>query len=125
MSQAWVEPVRSLLEAPAPAVLTTYRKNGGAHTVPVWYRWTGEAFEVVIASGPPEEVISGGPNVGGRRDGSPCDVRERRRADHHPAPLAAISYLVKANRAVCWLPSSSLSLKVPLLVANDLSVFQT
>jgi PPOX class probable F420-dependent enzyme len=51
VSQAWVEPVRSLLEAPAPAVLTTYRKDGSAHTVPVWYRWTGDAFEVVIAKG--------------------------------------------------------------------------
>jgi hypothetical protein len=43
--------VRSLLEAPSPAVLTTYRKDGSAHTVPVWYRWTGEAFEVVMAKG--------------------------------------------------------------------------
>jgi hypothetical protein len=32
-------------------VLTTYRKDTSAHTVPVWYRWTGEAFEVVIAKG--------------------------------------------------------------------------
>jgi PPOX class probable F420-dependent enzyme len=32
-------------------VLTTYRKDGSAHTVPVWYRWGGEAFEVVIAKG--------------------------------------------------------------------------
>ena len=51
MSQAWVEPVRSLLEAPSPAVLTTSRMDGSAHTVPVWYRWIGEAFEVVIAKG--------------------------------------------------------------------------
>jgi Pyridoxamine 5'-phosphate oxidase len=51
VSQAWVEPVRSLLEAPSPAVLTTYRKDGSAHTVPVWYRWSGEAFEVVMAKG--------------------------------------------------------------------------
>ena len=51
MSQAWVEPARSLLEAPAPAVLTTYRKDGRANTVPVWFRWTGDAFEVVIAKG--------------------------------------------------------------------------
>jgi hypothetical protein len=43
--------MRSLLEAPSPAVLTTYRKDGGAHTIPVWYRWTGEAFEGVIAKG--------------------------------------------------------------------------
>ena len=26
-------------------------KNSSAHTVPVWYRWTGDAFEVVIAKG--------------------------------------------------------------------------
>ena len=51
VSRAWVESVRSLLEAPSPAVLTTYRKDGSAHTVPVWYRWTGEAFEVVVAKG--------------------------------------------------------------------------
>jgi PPOX class probable F420-dependent enzyme len=43
--------VRSLLEAPSPAVLTTYRKDGSAHTVPVWFRWVDEAFEVVIAKG--------------------------------------------------------------------------
>jgi PPOX class probable F420-dependent enzyme len=51
VSQALVEPVRSLLEAPSPAVLTTYRKDGSAHTVPVWYRRTDDAFEVVIAKG--------------------------------------------------------------------------
>jgi PPOX class probable F420-dependent enzyme len=51
VSQAWVEPVRSLLEGPSPAVLTTYHKDASAHTVPVWFRWTGEAFEVVIAKG--------------------------------------------------------------------------
>jgi len=43
--------VRSLLEGPSPAVLTTYRKDGSAHTVPVWFRWTDPAFEVVIAKG--------------------------------------------------------------------------
>ena len=32
-------------------MLTTYRKDGRAHTVPVWSRWTDEAFEVVIAKG--------------------------------------------------------------------------
>ena len=51
MSRAWVEGIRSLLEAPAPAVLTTYRQDGSAHTVPVWFRWTDEAMEVVIAKG--------------------------------------------------------------------------
>jgi PPOX class probable F420-dependent enzyme len=43
--------VRSLLEAPAPAVLTTYRKDGNAHTVPVWFRWNDSAVELVIAEG--------------------------------------------------------------------------
>jgi PPOX class probable F420-dependent enzyme len=51
VSRVWVEGIRSLLEAPAPAVLTTYRQDGSAHTVPVWFRWTDEALEVVIAKG--------------------------------------------------------------------------
>ena len=42
---------QSLLEAPSPAVLATYRKDGSALLTPVWFRWTGEAFEVVIAEG--------------------------------------------------------------------------
>jgi PPOX class probable F420-dependent enzyme len=41
--------VRSLLEAPSAAVLTTIRTDGSPLTSPVWYRWTGDAFEVVIA----------------------------------------------------------------------------
>jgi PPOX class probable F420-dependent enzyme len=51
VSEDWVEPVRSLLEAASPAVLTTYRTDGSAHTVPVWFGWTDGAFEVVIAKG--------------------------------------------------------------------------
>jgi PPOX class probable F420-dependent enzyme len=47
----WVEGVRSLLEAPSPAVLTTYRKDGSALVSPVWFRWSDDAFEVVIAAG--------------------------------------------------------------------------
>ena len=43
--------VRSLLEAPSPAVLTTYRKDGSALVSPVWFRWNDGAFEVVIAQG--------------------------------------------------------------------------
>ncbi len=43
------EGFESLLEAPSPAVLTTYRKDGTALVSPVWFRWTGELFEVVIA----------------------------------------------------------------------------
>jgi PPOX class probable F420-dependent enzyme len=46
-----IEAVRSLLEAPSPAVLTTYRQDGSAHVSPVWFRWSDEAFEVVIAKG--------------------------------------------------------------------------
>jgi len=46
-----LERVRSLIESPAPAVLTTYRRDGSAHVSPVWFRWTGEAFEVVITKG--------------------------------------------------------------------------
>src|SRR5438093_10526218 len=51
MTDAWVEKVRSLLDAPAPAVLTTYRKDGSALVSPVWFRWNNGAFEVVIAKG--------------------------------------------------------------------------
>jgi Pyridoxamine 5'-phosphate oxidase len=39
----------SLLEAPSPAVLTTYRKDGTAVTSPVWFRFRDDTFEVVIA----------------------------------------------------------------------------
>jgi PPOX class probable F420-dependent enzyme len=44
-----LEGLESLLEGPSPAVLTTYRKDATALVSPVWFRWTGEAFEVVIA----------------------------------------------------------------------------
>ena len=47
----WIEAARSLLAAPATAVLTTYREDGSALVSPVWFRWTGEAFEVVVAEG--------------------------------------------------------------------------
>jgi PPOX class probable F420-dependent enzyme len=43
--------VRTLIEGAAPAVLTTYRQDGSAHVSPVWFRWDGESFEVVIAKG--------------------------------------------------------------------------
>ena len=51
MTGAWIEGVRSLLEAPSPAVLTTYRQDGGALVSPVWFRWNDGGFEVVIAEG--------------------------------------------------------------------------
>jgi PPOX class probable F420-dependent enzyme len=47
----WPERVRTLLEAPSPAVLTTYRKDGSALVSPVWFRWATGVFEVVIAEG--------------------------------------------------------------------------
>jgi PPOX class probable F420-dependent enzyme len=47
----WLERVRSLVEAPSPAVLTTYRKDGSANVSPVWFRWGEGAFEIVIAKG--------------------------------------------------------------------------
>ena len=47
----WTERVRSLLDAPAPAILSTYRKDGSASVSPVWFRWEAGAFEVVIAEG--------------------------------------------------------------------------
>lgn len=47
----WIERVRSLLEGPSAAVLTTYRKDGSVLVSPVWFRWTDGAFEIVIAEG--------------------------------------------------------------------------
>ncbi len=43
--------MRSLLEGPSPAVLTTYRKDGSALVSPVWFRWSDGGFDVVIAKG--------------------------------------------------------------------------
>jgi Pyridoxamine 5'-phosphate oxidase len=45
------ERFRSLLEAPSPAVLTTYRRDRSALTSPVWFRLHADALEVVIAEG--------------------------------------------------------------------------
>jgi hypothetical protein len=39
----------TLFQAPSPAVLTTYRKDGTAVTSPVWFGFHGDTFEVVIA----------------------------------------------------------------------------
>jgi len=44
-----IEDLRSLLDAAAPAVLLTYRADGSADVSPVWFRVTGEAFELVVA----------------------------------------------------------------------------
>jgi hypothetical protein len=43
-----VDDVASLLQAPSPAVLTTYRKDGTAAVSPVWFQFRDNAFEVVI-----------------------------------------------------------------------------
>lgn len=51
MTDEWVGAVRSLIDAPSPAVLMTYRKDGSANVSPVWFRWHDDAFEVVIAHG--------------------------------------------------------------------------
>jgi Pyridoxamine 5'-phosphate oxidase len=51
MSADWTPELRTLPDAPAPAVLTTYRKDGSAHVSPVWFRFFDDAFEVVIAKG--------------------------------------------------------------------------
>jgi PPOX class probable F420-dependent enzyme len=47
----WPADFRSLLDAPSPAVLATYRKDGSALVTPVWFRWLDGLFEVVIAEG--------------------------------------------------------------------------
>jgi PPOX class probable F420-dependent enzyme len=47
----WTVQARTLLDAPSPAVLTTYRKDGSALVSPVWFRWADGAFEVVVAEG--------------------------------------------------------------------------
>jgi PPOX class probable F420-dependent enzyme len=43
--------VHPLLDAPSPAVLTTYRKDGSVLVSPVWFRFESGAFEIVIAEG--------------------------------------------------------------------------
>ena len=51
LAEDWLPGVKSLLEAPSPAVLTTYKKDGSALVTPVWFRWDVAAFHVVIAKG--------------------------------------------------------------------------
>lgn len=48
-----IEDLRSLLDGPAPAVLTTYRRDGSAATSPVWVSWNEAegVLEAVIAEG--------------------------------------------------------------------------
>jgi PPOX class probable F420-dependent enzyme len=49
VSDDWIARFASLLSAAAPAVLTTYRRDGSAVASPVWFRFKGDAFEVAIA----------------------------------------------------------------------------
>ncbi len=51
MQETWVERMRSLLEGPSPAVLSTYREDGSALVSPVWFRWIDGSFEIVIVEG--------------------------------------------------------------------------
>ncbi len=51
MPDDWTEAVRTLLEAPSAAVLTTYRQDGSALVSPVWFRCASGVLEVVIAKG--------------------------------------------------------------------------
>lgn len=46
-----LDPFATLLDGPAPAVLTTYRRDGTAVASPVWFRRADDALEVVIADG--------------------------------------------------------------------------
>ena len=51
MPNVTLDDVKPLLDAPSPAVLTTYRRDGSALTTPVWFRFHDGAFEVVLAEG--------------------------------------------------------------------------
>ena len=44
-----LERMRSLLDSAAPAVLSTYRKDGTVKLSPVWFRHEGDRFDVIIA----------------------------------------------------------------------------
>jgi uncharacterized protein len=49
MPEDWTAALRTLLQAPSAAVLTTYRRDGSALVSPVWFRWASDVLEVVIA----------------------------------------------------------------------------
>jgi PPOX class probable F420-dependent enzyme len=51
VAENWTARFQTLFENPSPAVLTTYRSDGGVLVSPVWFRWADGAFEVVIAEG--------------------------------------------------------------------------
>ena len=54
MTPEWIDDFRDLLEAPSPAVLATYRRDGSVSVSPVWYRLHEGEVEVVIAEGDPK-----------------------------------------------------------------------
>jgi PPOX class probable F420-dependent enzyme len=45
-----IEDLRDLLTGPAAAVLATYRADGSVMLSPVWFRWTGTAFETTVGT---------------------------------------------------------------------------
>ena len=82
MIGGWIEGVRSLLEAPSPAVLTTYRKDGSAHVSPVWFRWSEGAFEVVIAEGDLNWALANFPDIPAISSTQPSPVTDAQRLDY-------------------------------------------
>jgi len=50
-SELELDSFMSLLDAPSPAVLATYRRDGTVKLSPVWFRYFSGYFEVVIADG--------------------------------------------------------------------------
>jgi PPOX class probable F420-dependent enzyme len=54
MDAAELDAVRTLLIGATPAVLTTTRAAGSAATSPVWFHWSGDAFELVVVEGDPK-----------------------------------------------------------------------
>ena len=78
-------------------MLATTRRDGSPYTSPVWFRWTGEAFEVVVALGDVKlRHLAGDPRcslvifeavapfrgveVRGEATSTRCDVTEIRRS---------------------------------------------
>ena len=83
----------TLFQAPSPAVLTTYRKDGTAVTSPVWFRFQGDTFEVVIAENDVKPATCRPPGVRtlGLRNGAavPRYARPIGPADPDPGRRAA------------------------------------
>lgn len=41
----------AFLRQPRTAVLSTLRRDGGIHSVPVWFRWDGDEFRIITERG--------------------------------------------------------------------------